>query len=138
MRETVKKAAVEAVWSGAIVAVFIAASLVSFNGRPADAASRPCSVSVRAGGSTYYGAVTRSVRTSCPFARNVTRASLRYIIAAGGSGDGDFYTHAWSPVTHREYRVHCQADGDLNANYGMRVTCRAGHGARVSYTGRSE
>jgi hypothetical protein len=136
MREIVKKAAIEAVWSGAIVAVFIAASLVSVNGH-ADAAG-PCSVSVRAGGTVYTGAVTRSVRTSCPFARNVTRASLRYIIAAGGSGDGDFYTHAWSPITHREYRVHCQADGDLNTSYGMRVTCRAGHSARVSYTGRAK
>lgn len=120
--------------SAAIVALFVSASLVSIDGS-ANAAG-PCSVAVRVHGSMYYGTVTRSSRTSCPFARNVTRASLRYIVRHGGVGDGDFYTIAWSPVTRREYLVHCQANGDLYASYGMHVTCRAGHGARVTYTGR--
>jgi hypothetical protein len=120
--------------AAAIIAVFIAASLVSIDG--SDGAT-PCSVAVRAGGALYTGTVTRSSHTSCPFARNVTRASLRYIISHGGSGDGDFIVYAWSPVTHRWYRVHCQADGDLNASYGMHVACRAGNRARVVYIGHS-
>jgi hypothetical protein len=81
----------------------------------------------------YSGVVTRSVRTSCPFARNVTRASLRLIIRSGGAGDGDFYVRAWSPVTGRWYRVHCEANGDLYSADGIRADCRAGVGARVLY-----
>lgn len=99
-------------------------------------AATPCSVSVRADGRTFYGQVVRSVRTSCPFARNVTRASLRFIVRAGGVGDGDFYVWASSPVTHRWYRAHCWANGDLRSSSGMRVDCRAGIGARVIYHAR--
>lgn len=117
----------------AIVALFFAASLVSIDGK-ADAAA-PCRVSLRLYGQTFTGTVIRSSRTSCPFARNVTRASLRVIINAGGAGDGDFYTHAWSPVTLRWYRVHCEANGDLYARYGIHVTCTAGSGALVIYKG---
>jgi hypothetical protein len=74
------------------------------------------------------------VRTSCPFARNVTRKSLRFIIRAGGVGDGDFFVRVYSPVTRVYYRVHCFAHGDLSGFYGMHVDCRAGIGARVTYT----
>jgi hypothetical protein len=100
----------------------------------ADAAS--CYVRVYTQYGTFQGTVLRSFHTSCPFAKNVTRASLRYIIAAGGAGDGDFYTRAYSPVTHKLYYVHCFANGDLY-NSVVRVDCRAGIGARVIYRASS-
>lgn len=96
-------------------------------------AARPCHVMVTAGGRTFEGQVTRSYRTSCPFAKNVTRNSLRFIIRSGGSGDGDFFIFAWSPVTRLNYRMHCWAHGDLHSDAGMKVICRGGIGARVSY-----
>lgn len=91
-----------------------------------------CFVSVKASGRFYDGFVQRSYRTSCPFAQNVTRASLKFIIRHGGVGNGDFYVWASSPVTHRWYHAHCFAGGDLDYG-GIRVDCRAGHGARVVY-----
>lgn len=113
-----------------IVAIAAALMLVASAGARA---SGSCRVGFWVGDHYYSGLVTRSVRTSCPFARNVTRASLRVIIRAGGVGDGDFYTRAWSPVTGRWYRVHCYANGDLWTPQGIRADCRAGIGARVIF-----
>lgn len=96
-----------------------------------------CRVLVTVDGLAYYGTVTRSSRTSCPFARNVTRASLRFVIHHGGVGDGDFWTAAWSPVTDRLYAVHCQADGNIYSSGGIHVDCNAGIGARVDYQGHA-
>lgn len=96
-----------------------------------------CRVGFYAGGKFYSGLVTKSIRTSCPFARNVTKASLRFIIHHGGSGDGDFFVFAWSPVTQKWYHVHCFANGDLYNSYGIRADCRAGIGARVKYRAHS-
>lgn len=76
-------------------------------------------------------ALGRSPATSCPFARVVARRSLRYIVRAGGAGDGDFYIFAVSPVTGDAYKIHCDAHADLPAV--ARVSCRTGFGARVSY-----
>lgn len=121
-------------------AAVLAAALILLpgtTGAAVRASDGHCFVSVRAGGEWFTGRVTRSVRTSCPFARNVTRASLRFIIRHGGVGDGDFYVWASSPVTHRWYHAHCFANGDLYSSYGNHVDCRAGHGARVVYTGRA-
>lgn len=69
--------------------------------------------------------------TSCAFAENVFKASMKFIIRAGGQGDGDFYVRAYSPTTHKNYRVHCWANGMLTVL--MHVDCRAGHGVRVTY-----
>lgn len=91
-----------------------------------------CTVNVWIGGETYSGAVVRSINTSCPFARRVTAASLRFVVVHGGAGNGDFYVTVWSPVTYRWYRMHCYANGDIN-NGGIRVDCRGGIGARVVY-----
>lgn len=121
--------------AAALLAAVAAALLVGFwIAHRADAATKlSCGVRVVVDGEVYGGSVQRSYHTSCPFARNVVRASLRYIILAGAAGDGDFYTYAWSPVTLREYRVHCFAHGILDAPVGIRVDCRAGIGARVVY-----
>lgn len=73
-----------------------------------------------------------SDRTSCLFARSVFKASLNFIIRAGGAGDGDFFIRAYSPVTHRNYRMHCEAHGMLTIE--MHTVCRGGHGARVAYS----
>jgi hypothetical protein len=100
------------------------------------AESLSCGVRVYVEGEYYGGTVLRSDHTSCPFAQNVVRSSLRFIIWSGGAGDGDFYTYAWSPVTLKNYRVHCFAHGDLNDYYGVHVDCRAGIGARVIYHAR--
>lgn len=122
-------------WVWILAAVFALSAVVG----TAQASTRgSCLVTVGAGGQVYAGLVTRSVRTSCPFARNVTRASLRFIIRHGGVGDGDFYVFAWSPVTRRWYHVHCFANGDLRASYGMRVSCRAGIGALVRFRAWTE
>lgn len=117
----------------ATLALAAALVLSAQAGAAAGSSRLHCFIRVRAGGSAYLGRVTRSVRTSCPFARNVARASLRFVIRHGGAGDGDFYVFAWSPVTRRWYRTHCFADGDLYSTSGSRVDCRAGHGARVVY-----
>jgi hypothetical protein len=95
-------------------------------------AAPSCYMYVQTQAGRYEGVVTTSYRTSCPFAQNVAQASLRYIVAAGGRGDGPFTTSAYSPVTHMRYRVRCFAYGDLYAR-AMNVDCRAGIGARVTY-----
>lgn len=101
---------------------------------PAQGASRlGCHVNIWVHGQSYTGRVVRSGRTSCPFARRVTAKSLTFIVNAGGVGDGDFYVRVYSPVTHKTYRMHCYADGDLNTSEGMNVTCTGGVGARVHY-----
>lgn len=82
----------------------------------------------------YYGEASHSTRTSCPFTRRVIRNSLRFIVNHGGEGDGDFFIFAYSPVTGRNYRMHCFANGSLYKEYGMHVDCRGGFGARVVYT----
>jgi hypothetical protein len=115
-----------------VLAVVLAIAVLS--GTEVQAATKgSCYISMEVGGQFYDGYVTRSYHTSCPFARNVTRASLKFIIRHGGAGNGDFYVFAWSPVTGRWYHVHCFAGGDLYASYGNRVDCRAGLGARVIY-----
>lgn len=91
-----------------------------------------CYVNLWVSGKTYTGRVVRSYHTSCPFAKRVTAASLRFIVTHGGSGDGDFYVRAYSPVTFRWYRMHCFADGDIYGS-GIHVDCRGGIGARVVY-----
>lgn len=80
----------------------------------------------------YFATSARaSDRTSCAFAKNVFRSSMKFIVRAGGVGNGDFYVRAYSPATYRNYTVHCWADGMLTIL--MHVDCRAGHGARVTY-----
>jgi hypothetical protein len=116
--------------TAAIVAIFVASSLANIGH---SATTRSCATSVRVAGREYVGTVTRSIRTSCPFARNVERAALRQIVRAGGAGDGDLWTVAYSPVTLRWYAVHCTADGDLYRGVGIHVDCRAGVGARVVF-----
>ena len=111
-----------------------ALALCLVTGTSATAATKgSCFVSLSAGGQIYTGYVTRSVRTSCPFPRNVTRVSLRFIIRHGGVGDGDFYVRVYSPVTLKWYRTHCFANGDLYGSERMHVTCFAGIGAKVVY-----
>jgi hypothetical protein len=118
----------------AAIVLYGAAAFVIARDAGAVPATPGCVFDALVGGRLYTGHVGRSSRTSCPFARAVGRASLRVIVDAGGAGDGDFYTRAYSPVTHRSYRVHCFANGDLDdPAYGMRVDCRAGIGARVVY-----
>ncbi len=111
----------------AILASLIAASTASAS------PSLSCRVSVHTAAKYFSGIVLRSDHTSCPFAQNVTRASLALIIRSGGAGDGDFYVNAYSPITLKWYRVHCDAHGDIRSSYGMHVDCRAGIGARVIY-----
>jgi hypothetical protein len=114
-----------------VIALFVI-SLVIVTGVEAKP-SLSCAVRVYVQGKYFSGRVIRSYHTSCPFAQNVTRESLRYIIIAGGAGDGDFYLNAWSPVTRKSYLVHCFANGDISSSYGVHVDCRAGIGARVVY-----
>jgi hypothetical protein len=96
-----------------------------------------CYVNLWIHGQTYSGNVTRSVRTSCPFAKRVASSSLTFIVNHGGQGDGDFYVRVYSPVTFRWYRMHCYANGSLYAYPWMHVTCTGGIGALVRYTARS-
>lgn len=114
----------------ALFAALAAASVASAS------PSLNCRVSVSTTGKRFSGIVLRSDHTSCPFARNVTLASLTLILRSGGAGDGDFYVRAYSPVTLKWYRVHCWAHGDIRSTYGMNVDCRAGIGARVIYHAR--
>jgi hypothetical protein len=63
---------------------------------------------------------------------------MTVIVKAGGAGNGDFFTRAYSRVTHHWYRLHCFANGDLNtttAQPRMSVDCRTLHTpvARVRY-----
>jgi len=114
-------------------------ALVCLSSKPAGAATQArCYVTSWIHGQSYTGYVTRSVRTSCPFARRVATKSLTFIVNHGGVGDGDFYVRVYSPVTYRWYRMHCEADGDLAASYGMNVTCRGGIGALVHYKAWSQ
>jgi len=115
----------------AVIAVFIAASFVGFKTPPSQAAT--CTVHLFIHGQEYRGVVTRSVRTSCPFARRVAAKSLRFLIDHGGAGDGDFYIRVYSPVTYKTYRMQCFAHGILYDWPGMTVTCRGGIGALVRY-----
>jgi hypothetical protein len=103
----------------------------SAHGNPAASRAASCYVTVPTQLGTFDGVVDRSERTSCPFARNVVRASLRRIVATGGVGTGAFTTSAYSPVTYKWYTVRCYAVGDLYD--ALRVDCRAGIGARVIY-----
>jgi hypothetical protein len=116
----------------ALLVALISVAVLATSAVARSSGSGSCRVGFWLGPHYYSGVVTRSVRTSCPFARNVTRVSLRFIIRAGGAGDGDFYVRAWSPITVRWYRVHCDAHGDLYSG-GVRADCRAGHGAHVLY-----
>lgn len=93
-----------------------------------------CSVTIFVNGGAYTGHVNRSVNTSCPFARRVTAASLRFIVLHGGDGDGDFYVSVYSTVTLKTYRMHCFAFGSLGLGLGVHVDCRGGLNARVVYT----
>lgn len=117
----------------AAAALLAAACLVLAATTAQARSSRPCSVSGYVVGQYVSGYVSASYHTSCPFARRVALASERFIIRAGGAGDGDFYTLAYSPVTRRWYRAHCFAHGDIYRSFGIRVDCRAGIGARVVY-----
>jgi hypothetical protein len=116
-------------------ALFLAVVLaVCVSSKPAGATTRlGCHVNVWIHGQTYTGTVIRSWRTSCPFAKRVTAKSLTFIVNHGGQGDGDFYVSVYSPVTFKWYQMHCQANGDLRASFGMNVTCRGGIGALVHY-----
>lgn len=113
-------------------------AMLAISVAPAASSSRlGCYVNVLVSGRTYTGTVTRSYRTSCPFAKRVTASSLRYIVKRGGAGDGDFYVTVWSPVTLKWYRMWCLADGDIHdPSLGVHVDCRGGIGARVIYTAR--
>ncbi len=102
---------------------------------PAHSATRlGCHVNLWIQGKTYTGTVTRSIRTSCPFARRVAAKSLTFIVRHGGQGNGDFFVSVYSPVTYKTYRMHCDANGSLYASDRMHVTCRGGIGALVRYT----
>lgn len=123
-------------WALLILGVFVLASLVSVDGAPGAIESHRCNVhgyfAVSSSQEEYFATRAKvSDTTSCAFAENVFKASMKFIIRAGGQGDGDFYVRAYSPTTHRNYRVHCWADGMLTVL--MHVDCRAGHGARVTY-----
>lgn len=113
-----------------LVAIAAFAMIGLGTGRAAAASSCSALVHTRAG--SYEGVVDRSDRTSCPFARNVARTTLRFVVAAGGVGDGPIATRAYSPVTRKWYSVRCLANGDLYRSV-MRVDCRAGIGAHVVY-----
>src|SRR5262245_24100736 len=115
---------------GSVMVALLAAVAGFASGKAAAAPS--CRAYVQTQSGSYEGVVTTSYRTSCPFARNVTRASLRYIVAEGGRFHGSFTTSAYSPVTYMWYRVRCSAYGDLYQG-AMNVDCRAGVGARVVY-----
>lgn len=125
----------------ALFVVAVAAiCLVEFdpNAMPSPAATNlSCRVNLWIHGQTYSGRVTRSYRTSCPFAKRVAAKSLTFIVNRGGVGNGDFYVRVWSPVTLRWYRMHCDADGSLYSYPWMHVACRGGVGALVRYTARS-
>jgi hypothetical protein len=119
---------------GTSVAVALALATLSAGASSAQATSSSrCTVYIHTPTGSYSGYVIRSVRTSCPFARAVARASLRVIVRAGGSGNGFFSTRAYSPVTHRWYRVRCAGSGNVYTRRGVTVDCRAGIGARVVY-----
>ncbi len=105
---------------------------------PAHSATKlGCHVNLWIHGQPYTGNVTRSWRTSCPFAKRVAAKSLTFIVNSGGTGNGDFYVRVYSPVTYKTYRMHCFANGGLRTSYGMHVDCRGGIGARVTYTARN-
>lgn len=116
-----------------LVAVAVAAGVAS--GKASAAPS--CHAYVQTQTGRYTGVVDTNYRTSCPFARNVTQASLRKLVAAGGWFHGSFTTSAYSPVTGMWYRVGCSAHGDLYDSV-MNVDCRAGVGARVVYRAWSD
>jgi hypothetical protein len=123
-------------WTLLILGVFILASLVSVDGAPGATQTHRCFVhgffALSSSQEEYFATSARvSDRTSCAFARNVFKSSMKFIIRAGGQGDGDFYVRAYSPTTHKNYKVHCWADGMLTVL--MHVDCRAGHGAHVTY-----
>jgi hypothetical protein len=119
-------------------AVICAILLVCFVAGTAKATThQSCYVNVWVGGQEYNGFVTRSYRTSCPFARRVTARSLRFIVNHGGEGDGDFFVNVFSPVTFKTYRMHCLANGSLYSSEQMHVTCRGGIGAMVRYVASS-
>jgi hypothetical protein len=116
------------------VAIALAAATFAAAALSAEAASSArCTVAVHTPTGWYKCYVIRNVRTSCPFARSVARASLRVIVRAGGAGNGWFSTRAYSPVTRRWYRVRCFANGNVYTSRGITVDCRAGIGARVVY-----
>jgi hypothetical protein len=103
---------------------------ICLSSKPAGATtSLGCRVNLWIQGRTYTGSVTRSIRTSCPFARRVAAKSLTFIVKHGGEGNGDFFVNVYSPVTFKTYRMHCFAYGGEQ----MHVTCRGGIGALVSY-----
>ncbi len=107
---------------------------ICLSSKPASGAtSLGCHVNLWIQGQTYTGSVTRSIRTSCPFARRVTARSLTFIVKHGGEGDGDFFVNVYSPVTFKTYRMHCLANGSLYTSERMHVTCRGGIGALVRY-----
>jgi len=115
-----------------VAALAVAASVTG----KAEAATS-CTVAVQTQSGPFHGYVTRSDRTSCPFARNVARASLLAILRAGGARGGSFTTLAYSPVTRAWYRVRCFAYGNVWTRRGATVDCWAGIGAHVVYRTRS-
>jgi hypothetical protein len=113
-----------------VAALAVAAFAASTSG--AQAAS-PCRAYVNTARGPFEGVVYRNVNASCPFARNVAAASMRVIVRAGGVGNGSFSTRAYSPVTHKLYRVRCDANGSLYTSERISVDCRAGIRARVLF-----
>lgn len=124
MNRPVRSAALVAVLAAVVLAATAAARATPALG---------CRVNLWIHGRDYTGTVTRSYRTSCPFARRVAARSLTFVVNHGGVGNGDFYVRVYSPVTLRWYRMHCEANGDLYTSEGMTVACRGGIGAYVKY-----
>jgi|SRR5580765_2139820 len=122
------------------LAVICSTVIAACGDSPASAALHPfpsCYVVILTQTGEYRGDVDANFHTSCPFAQNVARASLRRIIQFGGRYNGPLTTTAYSPVTGLWYRVDCNAYGDL-FHIGMDVTCHAGKGAAISYRAHGE
>lgn len=116
----------------AVVIVLLAVLAVAA-GRATAAPAASCYFTTWTADGPYHGDLSRTSRTSCPFARNVFRAFISVAVRAGGAGDGPLSLRTYSPVTRRWYRVRCHANGDLYSSQGMRVACRAGIGAAVAF-----
>jgi hypothetical protein len=85
--------------SAAVTLGLTAATLAAGASTAPGALSSRCDITVRTLRGRFSGSVTRSVPTSCPFARNVAEISLRTIIRSGGAGSGHFSTRVSSPDT---------------------------------------
>jgi hypothetical protein len=114
------------------VAIALAVATGAAVAPTAQAAPR-CTLYVQTIDGPYKGWLDRTSRTSCPFARNVFRKVVNAVVRAGGSGNGPLTIRAYSPVTHRSYRMRCQVNGDLYRPRGIKAICRGGIGAGVAF-----